>query len=198
MTNNVYGNNMLLFKSALGEHDTFRMIPVNKECPYLEVVYDPATTRLIVITKNNKQSFQFIPKVTGDGDLSMIKGKPRPNGTQYREERVLVDIQDEFFIMDKEEQQVFVESFAVNADIFDFYKYLRDLDTEPALVVPEKQGIVNKDGQTISSKDPVGAVEDKPEEDHTDQLNDKPANEPVTGEVGEPDIDPTEDSQEDN
>lgn len=36
-----HGKNMLLLTTYFGQAKTFKMMPINRECPYMEVVYDP-------------------------------------------------------------------------------------------------------------------------------------------------------------
>ena len=69
MSDSKYKNNMMLFKSFGGEKETFRMMPITEDCPYAEVIYNPAVATLVVISKIKKQNFQFLPKLDGNGDI---------------------------------------------------------------------------------------------------------------------------------
>ena len=38
-----YGANMLIYTTFWGNEKTFKLMPINKECPYTEVIYDTQT-----------------------------------------------------------------------------------------------------------------------------------------------------------
>lgn len=143
-----YGKNMILFSAEWNGNKSFRMMPVTSDCPYNEVIYDPATTLLVVISKFKLSNFQFVPKLDDHGEPVPVK-RPRPSGTPYRETRILMDKLQEYYIDDIKEQEKFIKEFAVNADEFDYKKYLRDLDKESMIHKLEVAPIVDKDGKTI-------------------------------------------------
>ena len=93
-------NSMILVQSTWQESQTFRMIPVTLECPYVECILDPATKVFVVITKINKTSLHMIPRLDDNGDPIYVKGA-RPNGRTVREERKTIDTFQEFYIEDK-------------------------------------------------------------------------------------------------
>jgi len=136
-----YGKNMLLHTSYWGERNTFKMLPVTQECPYAEVIYDPTTTLLVIISKISKENLQFVPKINEQGDIVPVK-IPRTNGKNYCESRISMQLLQEYYLTTKEEQEAFVEQFAVNADSYDYKKFLRDLEEE--------------------AKNPIKPVEQKP------------------------------------
>ena len=136
-----YGKNMLLHTSYWGERNTFKMLPVTQECPYAEVIYDPTTTLLVIISKISKENLQFVPKINEQGDMVPVK-RPRTNGKNYCESRISMQLLHEYYLTTKEEQEAFVEQFAVNADSYDYKKFLRDLEEE--------------------AKNPIKPVEQKP------------------------------------
>lgn len=155
--NPIYGKNMMLFTSYHKDGQgnsipTFKMMPVTDSCPYMEVIYDPTTTLLVVLSKDKKESFQFIPKLNDNGDVLEVKGTPRKSGHPYREQRVMLNLQQEYFIMEKDEQENFVKRFAVNAEEFDYNKYLRDLEAERTNPVQpvEQKPITDKHGAPMS------------------------------------------------
>ena len=51
-----YGNNMLIISAIWNKADTFKLIPITKMCPYSEVIYDPLTSLLVVISNNTKEN----------------------------------------------------------------------------------------------------------------------------------------------
>ncbi len=145
-----FGKNMMMFTTHWGEQQTFKLMPVANDCPYSEVIYDPSTTLLVVIGKTKKENFQNVPRLDNDGNAVRAKGK-KTNGKPYQEERVLMDVLQEYYITEYSEQIAFLENFAVNFNEFDYSKFLRDLKTEPTIVSSvEKQGLVDEKGLAIN------------------------------------------------
>jgi len=132
MSKTTYGQNMLLITSYWGDKDTFKLMPINKDCPYSEVIYDGSTTMLVVISKDAKDQFQTVPRLSEDGELQKAK-KPKTNGKGYQEQRITMNILTEHYIVKKDEQEAFIKQFAVNADEFDYGVFLRDMDKEPTI-----------------------------------------------------------------
>ena len=48
---------MLIVQATWQEDQTFRMIPIEESCPYVECIYDPSTNVFVVISKIKKVSF---------------------------------------------------------------------------------------------------------------------------------------------
>jgi hypothetical protein len=114
---------MLLFTSFWQDKITFKLMPISEACPFVEVIYDPGLDMLVVINKQFKESFHNVPKMDDNGDIIMIKS-PRKNGKPFREERRAIDTYQEYYVTEKEEQINLINMFAVNADDFDFAKYM--------------------------------------------------------------------------
>ena len=142
-----YGKNMLLITSYWGEADTFKLIPVNNDCPYIEVIYDPTTTLLVVISKLGKENFQMVPRLDDNGS-PIRSNKPKENGKPYKEQRTTIKVLQEYYLVEKKEQDAFIKSFAVNADKFDYAKYMRDIEKEAkkGKKKEDKGSIVDKEG----------------------------------------------------
>lgn len=121
-TPSAYGS-MLAVNSVWGNNKTFRMIPVDSNCPYMECIYDPETKILVVISKNHKQSYHMLPVLDDHGDEVPVK-KARRNGKPIKEERRLLDTYQEYYIIVNEEIYDFLSKVAVNADAFDFKSYV--------------------------------------------------------------------------
>lgn len=122
MTNNI-GGNMLLVKSSWNEGETFRMLPLSQDCPYVECIWDPATKVFVVISTISKTTLHKLPKLDDNGDPVMCKVK-RPNGATYKEERKTIEVFQEFYIEDLTAIENIIEIFAVNAGDFDHKKFL--------------------------------------------------------------------------
>ena len=110
---------MMLITSSWNEKPSFRMIPVETSAPYNEVIFDTELKALAVISKEKKDTFQFLPKLTPEGDLVPLK-RPRSNGSKFAEERKLVETYYEYFITESTEIEAFIKHFAINAESFDY------------------------------------------------------------------------------
>ena len=123
-------NSMMAIHSVWGNNKTFRLIPVDANCPYLESIYDPETKILVVISKNYKQSYHLLPVLDDNGDPMPVK-KPRMNNKTVKEERRLVDTYQEYYIIVNEEIYDFLGKVAVNADTFDFKEFVEAAPIPP-------------------------------------------------------------------
>ena len=138
---------MHLFTSSWGNVETFKMMPITQDAPFAEVIYDPSTTLLVVVSKIQKHNFHFVPKLDDDGNIIAAK-RTNMNGRTYKEQRVAMPVLQEYYIEKREEQIQFVEMFADNAGYYDFKSYLRDLSQEK-IMAPEKPSIVDAQGMPV-------------------------------------------------
>lgn len=132
MTNqpSAYGS-MLAINSVWGNNKTFRMFPVDSNCPYMECIYDPETKILVVISKISKQSYHMLPVLDEQGDEVSVK-RPRRNNKPVKEERRLLETYQEYYVIVNEEIYDFISKTAVNADSFDFKSYIEAAPAQPA------------------------------------------------------------------
>jgi hypothetical protein len=114
---------MYVVKSSWNEGETFRLIPVTDDCPYVECILDPATKVFVVIAKITKTSLHMIPKLDDNGDPMLTKGL-RPNGRNVKEERKTVDTFQEYYIEDRAAMDELIKLLAINAKTFDYKKFL--------------------------------------------------------------------------
>ena len=120
--NNTIGGNMLLIKSVWNEGETFKLLPLTNDCPYIEGIYDPSTKVLVMISRVSMTKFHMLPKLDDNGDPSPLKVK-RANGRLVKEERKTVETFQEFYIDNDEAIHALIDIFAVNRD-FDYKKYI--------------------------------------------------------------------------
>lgn len=121
---------MLLYSSNWGKVSTFRMMPVMLDCPFAECIYDPNSKNLVVISKVPTELFHMVEKLDDNGDAMPIKGKPRPNGKNFKEERRAIPSYQEYYIGEMNEILNFVASFATNASAFDVSPYMVPSDVK--------------------------------------------------------------------
>lgn len=111
---------MFLISSSWAGSPTFKLIPVSQDCPYNEVIFDPTSQALAIVSKEKKTTLHMLPKLTDIGDVMRIKVQKRENGKDYAETRVNMETFYEYFIEEKAEILHFISSFAANADNFDY------------------------------------------------------------------------------
>lgn len=111
-------------------------MPISADCPYSEGIYDPQSRVLVIMSKITKESFHLLPKLDDNGDPIPSKTK-RPSGVPYREERKAIDTYQEYYIPEKAEIINIVDMFAINADTYDYKKFLAD--ESKIIKVPEKK-----------------------------------------------------------
>jgi len=128
MANYSANQSMYAIYSVWGNNQTFRLFPVDVNCPYLECIYDPESKILVVISKNNKQSYHMLPQLDDHGDPVAAK-RQRANGKNVKEERRLVDTYQEYYVIVNEQIYDFLSKVAINAEDFDFKKFV---DAPPA------------------------------------------------------------------
>jgi hypothetical protein len=110
---------MMLITSSWGVRKTFKMLPVTKDCPFNEVIFDPEDKVLAVISKEKKETFHMMTKLNEWGDPLHMKIGKRENGKDYAEERKALETFYEYFISEEAEIKQFIEMFGINADTFD-------------------------------------------------------------------------------
>ena len=127
-------NSMMLITSSWGSKKTFKMIPVAKDCPYNECIFDLDAKVLAVIGKEAKDSMHMVAKLNEWGDPVMMKIGKRQNGKEYAEERKTLNTFYEYYIETAEEIKSFVNRFACNTVSFDVDQYL-NAETAPSNLV---------------------------------------------------------------
>jgi hypothetical protein len=101
---------MLIYSSDWYGKKTFRMLPVTDDCPYNEVIFDPNTKVLAVISKEFKEKPHMFPKLN-------VTGKPLyKTGTtkEHVEERLIMDTYYEYYLDNIDDIKLFINRFAIN------------------------------------------------------------------------------------
>jgi len=134
---------MKLITSSWGAAKTFKMIPITKECPYNECIFDVTTKVLAIVSKESKESLHMLPRLTETGDIQRLKIGKKENGKDYAEERKSLVTFYEYYIENKDEIIDFVIATAENGLGFDFQQYVN-------LEVP-KEGVAAPQNSIITS-----------------------------------------------
>jgi hypothetical protein len=106
---------MMLVEATWQDKKTFRLIPVTESCPYVEIIFDPATKVFVVISKIRKTSLHMLPKLDEYGQpLSGTKG--------IKQERHKIEVFQEFYIEDESAIEELIKLVSVNPK-FDYKKF---------------------------------------------------------------------------
>ena len=122
------GQNMLLVHSSFRNAKSFTLIPVSLDSPYVEAMYDPSSGILAVISKVMKKSFHMMPRLDDNGQPMRLKVPNKQTGKTVKEQRAQVETFSEFYIADKDDIDLFINMFAVNAEQFDWKQYVVYVD----------------------------------------------------------------------
>jgi hypothetical protein len=110
---------MMLVKATWQESQTFRMIPTSTDCPYVECIFDPSTKVFVVISKIKKTTLHMLPKLDEYGQaLTGSKG--------MKQERHKLEVFQEFYVEDHNAVEDIVNTFASNADSFNYKEFMTD------------------------------------------------------------------------
>ncbi len=124
---------MMLVSGNWGPYETFKLIPVNTDCPYVEAIFDPSGKILAVISKNIKAAYHMVPKLDDNGDQMPMKMGKRSNGKNFKEQRIMMDTYQEYYVTKADEITELIKAFAINADTYDYKKIM---DTEVQSLEP--------------------------------------------------------------
>ena len=117
------GKNMMLVNSSFRGAKSFNLIPVSKDAPYIEAMFDPSSGILACIGVNSKQSFHMVPRLDDKGQPMRLKVPNKATGKTVKEQRVSQQTYSEYYISNKADIEDFINIFAINADTFDFKQY---------------------------------------------------------------------------
>lgn len=123
-TNEVRYNNMLLINDKLQDGTvTFSAIPTTNDCPFVELLFNPANKTLAAINKVKKVTFQFVPRLDDAGNVVANTNKRTAGNVPIKQERKQIEIFHEHYIYEKDEIISFVKMFASNGNSFDIERY---------------------------------------------------------------------------
>ena len=123
---------MKLITSAYQGKKSFGLMPISKDCPYTEGLFDPEAKILVLISTNKKESFHMLPLMDPEGKPVLAK-----NGKEYKRERKLLETYTEYYITEKVEIEEALKDHAVNAGSFDYAKYLEGSTIVPGVEKPQ-------------------------------------------------------------
>lgn len=108
---------MMLLQASWQDQQTFRMVPVTENCPYVECIFDPSTKVFVVISKIKKTTLHMLPKLDEYGQaVTGVQG--------MKQERHKLEVFQEFYVEDMLAVKDIIHLFAVNAKTFDFEAFM--------------------------------------------------------------------------
>jgi hypothetical protein len=117
---------MMLVESSWHETQTFKMIPISNDCPYVECIFDPSSKVFVIISKVTKTSLHMLPKLDDYGKaISGLKGA--------KQDRKSIDTFQEYYIVDTNSIKEIINLFAINAKKFDITKHLDKVSNKPSV-----------------------------------------------------------------
>lgn len=123
-------NSMMLITALWNGSPSFKMIPVTEECPYVEAIYDPKQKVMAVISKTMKEQFHMLPRLDESGNMIPVK-TPKEGQNPYKQQRVVIDTFQEYYIANEAEIKRFVDMFAVNHGTYDYVAIMEQEVVEP-------------------------------------------------------------------
>lgn len=123
---------MMLVSGTFQNIPTFRIIPISKDCPYVEAYYNPMYNVLGIVSLHKKTALHLTNKLDDNGDPILRKdAKTREANQQspYKQHKVTLENYEEHFITNREEIEWFIEHFAANVTGFDYKKYFTSVST---------------------------------------------------------------------
>jgi len=129
---------MLLITTMWQDAETFKMIPTSTSCPYVECIFDKGKKILAVIGINKHEGFHMIPRLDESGSAIVTKTNNKVTG--YKQQRVSVISNYEYYIIKEDEIRDFLVTFATNSASFDYEKFF-NVETpavEEPVIVPDK------------------------------------------------------------
>jgi len=69
----------------------------------------------------------MMPRLDDNGQPMRLKVPNQQTGKTVKEQRAQVETFSEFYIQDKDDVELFIKMFAINADQFDYNQYIVDV-----------------------------------------------------------------------
>lgn len=108
---------MMLVQATWQDSQTFRMIPITNDCPYVECIFDPSTKVFVIISKIKKTTLHMLPKLDE-------YGQPLTGNKGMKQERHKLEVFQEFYVEDNSAMIDIIKEFAINADNFDYELFM--------------------------------------------------------------------------
>jgi hypothetical protein len=115
---------MMIVSGKWNNSDSFKLVPLTKDCPYSEGFYDLDSKVLVLMSMHTKDNFHLLPRLDDNGDPIQVKGQTRPNKKAYKEQRVQLETYTEYYISETKEIEDLLNITAINANSFDYKRII--------------------------------------------------------------------------
>ena len=107
---------MIVFSADWKGQNSFRMMPISKDCPFVECIYDSQEKILAVIGVNNIPKLQMLPKLSSKGETTQFRTKNEKGEAvaAMSQERASVESYQEYYLKDKTDIEAFIKMVAIN------------------------------------------------------------------------------------
>lgn len=125
---------MMLYTTATNGDKTFGLMPISADCPFNEAIYMPKLEALAVLSKSTRDTFTMLERLDDNGQPTSVMIKDKEKGAKQitKQQRVQVSTPWEYFIHETDEIREFIKTHAINADTFDYHKFMTKLETVEA------------------------------------------------------------------
>jgi hypothetical protein len=148
--NNWPAPSMMIVSGNWGPMPTFKLIPITKDCPYVECIFNPQAKALAVIGAIIKDTFHMVPRLDDNGEPQKRKG-PGSDKNPEKQQRVTLSTFQEYYVHGEEEITNFLEKFAVNEKEYEY----KDFMNMPTMDDPNKAGILEGPNAGGDQKSPL-------------------------------------------
>jgi hypothetical protein len=110
-------NNMMLVQDMYQNVPSFKMIPVNNDCPFLEAAFNPQSRELIVRHRDKIPVFQLFDKLDDTGRPVPVTGKKTADGVQaFKLQRIQYEGNVTYTLGNVEDVVRFMKRFLIEED----------------------------------------------------------------------------------
>lgn len=110
-------NNMMLIRDMYNNSPSFKMIPINNDCPYLEAAFDNEGKQLVLRHRDKIPVFQLFDRLDENGSPMLLTGKKVPDGrSPYKVQRIQFDGNVTYKISHIDDITKFMKRFLVEDD----------------------------------------------------------------------------------
>lgn len=111
------------YKTHVRDKQSYALLPLTSEAVFADGMYYSEECFLLLLSKNVKERFQMVPKLDASGKMLGDRNDP----TKPKQERILMQTADEFYISNPTDIEWFATTYVVNAQEFiTFDKASRD------------------------------------------------------------------------
>lgn len=111
---------MMIYSAEWNSKETFKLLPIEPECVFIEGIYDTESKVLVLFSKEQKDSLHMIPKLNDDGEPIPSKNRDK----KYREQRINIRTYNEYLLRKPEEIEAFLKTYVANIDSYDYKTFI--------------------------------------------------------------------------